>query len=411
MKSCINNGLRVVTEEVEGVRSISLSLTFQRGSRHEKEDTSGISHLVEHMLFKGTEKRDAFRIAVESDSLGAELNGFTTKEWTCYYAHFLDQHLDKIWHILSDIILNPLFNKDELEKEKGVIIEEIRSSQDSPDEVVFQQLSECLFPGHAIAYPISGREEVVKRLTREDIIDFKDRTYCAENAIVAASGRLSSTRLRKLVEDSLSALPRSGEPIPTPPFPQEIIKDKNTQKKDISQLHIAIGRRTFRYDSPHRYPSFVLNTLIGGSMSSRLFQRLREREGLVYNVTSFLHLYSDTGTMGVYLTTSPSAKERAIDIVFEELKKLTTDGLMRDELENTKEHLKGGLILGLESTVNRMLRILKEEIYIGRERTIDDILNAVDSVSEDDVLTLARELFDRDKFAISLVEPDTKDKG
>ncbi len=406
MKSCLGNGVRIVTEEVKGVRSVSLGVAFLTGSRHEKRRESGISHLVEHMLFKGTKKRDAFKIAVESDSLGAELNGFTANEFTYYYARFLDQHLEKIWDILSDIVLNPLFKKDELEREKGVVIEEIRNSNDSPEEEVFRQLSECLFPEHPIAYPISGKEEVVKKLTRKDLLDFKKRRYCGENAIVAASGRLSFVKLKELVEESLLSLPNLKKDITPAPFPQKIIKSKEKRKKDISQVHIAVGRRTFKYDSPYRYSILVLNTLLGNSMSSRLFQRLREREGLVYNVFSFLQFYNDTGTLGVYLATSPSTKKKTIDIVFEELEKLKRDGLMKKELVNTKEHLKGGFILGLESTVNRMVRILKEEIYLQREVSIDETLEAVDSVSEDDVVSLARELFDRDKFAISAVEPE-----
>jgi len=406
MKTCLDNGVRIVTEEVKGVRSVSLGIAFLTGSRHEKRQESGISHLAEHMLFKGTKKRDAFRIAVESDSLGAELNGFTANEFTYYYARFLDQHLEKIWDILSDIVLNPLFKKDELEREKGVVIEEIRNSNDSSEEEVFRQLSECLFPEHPIAYPISGKEEVVKRLTREDLFDFKKKRYCGENAIVAASGKLSFDRLKRLVVDSLLALPHLKEDTPSPPFPQKIIKSKEKRKKDISQVHIAVGKRAFQYNSPYRYPALVLNTLLGGSMSSRLFQRLREKEGLVYSVFSFFQLYSDIGAMGVYLATSPSAKKKAIDIVFEELKKLAKDGLTKDELVNTKEHIKGGLILELESTVARMVRILKDEIYLQREVSIDETLEAVENVSKDDVISLARELFDIDKFAISAVEPE-----
>lgn len=406
MKTCLDNGVRIVTEEVKGVRSVSLGIAFLTGSRHEKRQESGISHLAEHMLFKGTKKRDAFRIAVESDSLGAELNGFTANEFTYYYARFLDQHLEKIWDILSDIVLNPLFKKDELEREKGVVIEEIRNSNDSSEEEVFRQLSECLFPEHPIAYPISGKEEVVKRLTREDLFDFKKKRYCGENAIVAASGKLSFDRLKRLVVDSLLALPHLKEDTPSPPFPQKIIKSKEKRKKDISQVHIAVGKRAFQYNSPYRYPALVLNTLLGGSMSSRLFQRLREKEGLVYSVFSFFQLYSDIGAMGVYLATSPSAKKKAIDIVFEELKKLAKDGLTKEELVNTKEHIKGGLILELESTVARMVRILKDEIYLQREVSIDETLKAVENVSKDDVISLARELFDIDKFAISAVEPE-----
>lgn len=406
MKSHLGNGVRLVTEKVDGVRSVSLGVAFLTGSRHESKDESGISHLVEHMLFKGTKKRDAFRIAVESDSLGADLNGFTSKEFTYYYARFLDKHLERMWDILSDIVCNPLFRKDELEKEKGVVIEEIRSSHDSPEEEVFRQLSECLFPGHPIAYPVAGGEEVVKKLTREDLVNFKERRYCGENAIVAASGRLSHDKLKKLVEGSLLSLPHLEKDAPSPPFPQKIIKGKEKKKKDISQVHVAFGRRTFKYDSPYRYPALVLNTLLGGSMSSRLFQRLREREGLVYSVFSFFQFYIDVGTMGVYLATSPSTKKKAIDLVFEELKKLARDGLVREELANTKEHLKGKLTLELESTVNRMVRILKEEMYLQREVSIDETLEAVDNVSEDDVVSLARELVDIDKFAVSVVEPE-----
>ncbi len=407
MRTTLNNGIRLVTEEVKGVRSVSLGIAFLVGSRHEREENSGISHLVEHMLFKGTKNRSAFKIAVESDALGAELNGFTSKEFTYYYARFLDRHLKKIWDILSDIILNPLFSKESLEKEKGVVIEEIKHSNDSPEDGVFRQLSECLFPGHPIAYPITGSEEVISKISREALFDFKKKRYCREKTIVAASGRLSSNKLKDMVEDSLTSLPEFEESLTSPPLPNEILANKQKRKKDISQAHIAIGSRAFKYDSPHRYPALILNTLLGGSMSSRLFQRLREKEGLAYSVFSFFQLYSDTGTMGVYLATSPSKKDKAIDIVFDEFKKLARDGLVGEELLNTKEHLKGGFTIELESTVNRMARILKEEIYLEKEVSIDETLNAIDKVKADDVVSLARELFDRDKFAVSVVEPKT----
>ena len=406
MKTCLDNGLRLVNEEVKGVRSVSLGIAFQTGSVHEDKRQSGISHLIEHRLFKGTPKRDAYRIAVEADSLGAELNGFTTKEFTYYYARFLDQHLEKVWDILTDIILNPSFNREDLEKEKGVVIEEIRNSKDSPEEEVFRQLSNCLYSGHPISSPILGQEDTVRKIERKNLIEFKNKRYCGNNAIVAASGKLSFDRIKELVASTLTSLPNNVQKTTSKPFPEETIKFKEKKKKDISQAHIAIGRRTFKYNSPYRYPALILNTLLGGSMSSRLFQRLRETEGLAYNIFSFLQFFSNTGIMGIYLATNPSKQKKAIGLVFEELKRLTKDGLNKNELKNTKEHLKGGFILGLESTVNRMVRILKEEMYLQKEISIDEILQSIENVKEDEVIYLAREFFNKDQFAVSIVSPE-----
>lgn len=405
-KTVLDNGVRIVTESIENVKSIALGVCVLAGSRDENQDENGILHFIEHMLFKGTEKRTVKDIASEIEAVGAEANAFTAKEFTYYYARFLDEHLERIWDIIQDILQNSLFRKQDIEKEKGVVFEEIKDFEDSSADQSLYNLSQLLYKNHPLSMSILGSKENVKRFKRETIINFLESHYLGNNIIVAASGRLDHEKLRNLVKDSFRFTKKDNEKrsLPPPGEKSVIVKTRRERK----QAHIALGTRTVKYDSQERYGLLVLDTLLGGGMSSRLFHRLREEEGLVYSVASFLDLFSDGGSIGVYLATSPKNVEKTISIAFEEMKKLKKDGLDGSELKNVKENLKGSLMLGLESTTNRMVRILKNEMHLKRYISLDETTEKIDKVTEDEVIALARKYLNRDKFCISVVGPIKK---
>ncbi|MDI6839688.1 MAG: pitrilysin family protein [bacterium] len=403
-KTILNNGIRVVTESVKNVRSVSLGVCLTRGARDENKNENGISHFIEHLFFKGTERRSAKDIATEIDSIGGELNGFTAKEFTYFYARFLDEHLDKVWDLIADILKNSKFDKAEIERERGVILEEIKSFEDSPADQSIYLLTQALFEPHPLSYPIMGPSENVKKFTISDILKFKSVHYRGPNLIVVASGNLKHERLVGLVHKSLD-------------FEKEVVKGrekslfvsgpttKKLHKNDILQVHIALGTRTIEYKNKDRYLWLILNTLIGGGMSSRLFQRLREKEGIVYEVASLLELLTDIGIFGVYLATDPSNMEKAIDCVWDEFDKLRKNGLEPDELSRTKEHLKGCLMLGLESTTARMVSLLENEIHLGRYVPPDEITENIEKVSEEDILSVAQNYLRPEIYSISKVGP------
>jgi predicted Zn-dependent peptidase len=401
-KTVLDNGVRIITESMQGVKSVSLGISFLTGSIDEEK--RGISHLCEHMLFKGTKTRTARDIAVTMDSIGGELNGFTAKEFTYYYARFLDEHLNRVWDLLSDILTSSIFDGGDLKKEKQVIGQEIKSFEDSPEQQSFQKLSEALFKPHPIAFPIMGSRESLDSISRKDIVKFVRERYTGENTIIAASGNLDHDNLVSLISSSfkISSNHRKSGFHPYPKFSKKI---EILEKRDISQVHLVVGRRTVPYDSKERYPLLVLNTLLGGSISSRLFQRLREKEGLVYNIFSFIEFYSDMGTLGVYLATDPKNMRRAIEAIFDEFEHLKRNNPKEEELSNTKEHLKGGLMLGLESTLNRMIRILKEEMWLKRYVSLDETLECINRVRGDDISALIDRFLIRDQFCMSIVGP------
>jgi predicted Zn-dependent peptidase len=404
-KTVLPNGARVVTEKVANVHSVSLGVCITRGSRDESEKENGLSHFIEHLLFKGTNSRSAKDIAVEIDGIGGELNGYTSREFTYFYARFLDEDLPKAWDLLSDILKNSLFDSKEMEIERNVILEEIKSFNDSPSEQSLSLLTGCLFEPHPLSYSILGPEENVKRFSRADISDFCARHYHGGNLIIGATGNID----HKSVVDLVSSLryPRCEEEREVREFPPTSAKSKDLEKNDISQVHVALGSRIAGYGSELRYPWLLLNTLLGGSMSSRLFQRLREKEGLAYEVGSFLELYSEVGIFAAYVVMDPKNVSSAIDCVWEEFDNLAKNGLEPGELERTKSHLKGSLLLSLESTTARMIRLLSNEMRLRRYVSLDESIENLEKVSEDTVLSVAQSCLVRDMFSVARVGPST----
>lgn len=403
-KTVLDNGVRVITKVLKNFHSVALGICLTQGSRDETKQENGISHLIEHMFFKGTDTRSARDIAIEIDSLGGVINGATSREFTYYYSKFLDEHLDKVWNLLTDILKNSEFHPRHLEKERGVILEEIKSFEDAPDDQALHRLSQALFEPHPLSYPIMGDSDNVKKFSREDILKFRAKHYRADNLIIAACGNLEHKRLVDLAAASLD-FPQKAPPRKKIPFPKSSPKFKRLEKKDISQVHIALGTRTIEYKSAKRYPWLILNTFLGGSMSSRLFQRVREKEGLVYQIASFLELFSDTGTFGIYLATDPSNVQKAIGYIWDEFDKLRKRGLLRGELKRTKDQLKGSLILALESSTNQMVSLLQNEMRLGKYVSPDEIIRNIEKVRESDIESLIDQYLVSKKYSISLAGP------
>jgi predicted Zn-dependent peptidase len=342
-------------------------------------------------------------IAIEVDLIGGELNGFTSREFTYFYARFLDEYIEKAWTLLSDILTNPKFGDKEIEVEKNVVLEEIKSFEDSPTEQASYLLLQSLFEPHPLSYSIMGTQDNIKRFTRDTILNFRNQYYKSSNLIIGASGNIEHTSLVELVKTlKFSEGKVEKKDIEFPPLMRT---SKTMSRKDISQVHVAIGTRTIGYRDPTRYAWLILNTLLGGSMSSRLFQRLREEEGLVYEIHSSLELFSDVGIFSIYFVTDPKNVELGIKCVWEELEKLRKKGLEPGELERTKSHLKGTLLLSLESITARMVRILSNEMYLGRYIPIEETVENIEKVSEKTLHSIFQSYFIPDIYAISKVGP------
>lgn len=403
-KAVLSQRVRVLSEKMAQVRSVSLGVWIVTGSRDEARREGGISHVIEHMVFKGTRKRSSKDIAASLESLGGNLDAFTSKEVTCYYARFLDEHLPTAVGVLSDILQDSVFDPAELEKEKGVILEEIKSFQDSPDELALDLLFRAVFQDHPLSRPVLGAADTVKSFTRKKVKNYLSDRYTADRVIVAAAGNVDHRRLVDLCKKSFD-FPVSNSTEEDLQLPDSSSHVELKKRKDISQVHACIGCRTFKYSHPDRYPLLVLNTILGGGMSSRLFQRLREEEGLVYSIFSYPDLYRDCGILGVYFASDPQNFPKSVRMVFTEFERLMKNGLTGEELKNAKSHLKGGLMISLESSSNRMMKIAKGEMYLQRYRTLDEIAREIEEVSSEDVLRVARSLLSPANQSLGVVGP------
>ncbi len=394
-------GARVVTERIDHVRSVALGIWIACGSRDEKPGINGISHLIEHMLFKGTKSRSPKEIALSLEALGGSLDGFTSKELTCYHARFLDEHLDVACDVLLDLLGNPLFDKNALEMEKGVISEEIKSYYDTPEDVVFNLFFRALFPDHPLSLNVLGRQEDVGAIGRKQMIDYMTNSYTQDGTVIAAAGNIDHQELMGYLQSGLN-FRRSRERNHTPPNDLEpfIIEERPR----ISQAHIAMGSRIFPYNDKRRYPLLVLNQIAGSGMSSRLFQRLRENEGLVYTVSSFAELFFDTGLFGVYLAVDPSNAERAVDSVRDEIDKLRHE-IPEKELIDAKSSLKGSIVIGLESTTSRMMRLARGELYLSEYVSLDETLGEIERVDVTSIQEILSGLFVEGNLSTAVVSP------
>jgi predicted Zn-dependent peptidase len=406
-KSVLDNGIRVVSYEMPGHRSVSLGIWVENGSRHEAPAESGISHFVEHLLFKGTERRSATDIAEEMDSVGGVINAFTSKEHTCYYAKVLDENLPLATDLLTDIFLHSTFDDEEIERERSVILQEISQAEDTPDDYVHDLFNTDIFPDHPIGRPICGSSATVNSFTRNDLVQFFRARYQPRRVIVAAAGHVShreivsemAARLGSVADAPTGAGPDAAHASSVP----EIRYGVFPHQKALEQAHLCLGLPGLAQADPQRYAGYVLNTLLGGGMSSRLFQEIREKRGKAYSVYSFSSSYRDIGYFGIYAGTSVDWTQEVVDLVLKELKSLAQGNVTEDELRRTQGQLVGSMILGLESTDSWMSHVARDEIYFGETLTIDEICQGIRKVSRADVIELARGLFRSGAIALTLL--------
>ena len=411
-KTILDNGIRVVTQEMHDHRSVSLGIWVENGSRHESAPQNGISHFIEHLLFKGTERRSAAQIAEEMDAVGGVINAFTSKEQTCYYAKVLDENLPLAIDLLTDIFLHSSFDPEEIERERSVIIQEISQAEDTPDDYVHDLFSVDFFKDHPIARPICGRLDTVNSFQRADIVDFFRTRYRPRRVIVAAAGNLRHNQLVAEMTERLGMIGDGGEPVAAilegerkPAMASGVYP----HTKDLEQVHLCLGMAGVAQDDPRRYPAYVLNTLLGGGMSSRLFQEIREKRGKAYSVYSFSSSYKDVGYLGVYAGTSVESAEEVVDLVVKELRKLAAGEITDDELNRTRGQLVGSMMLGLESTDSWMSHIARNEIYFGKAVTTEEICQRIRAVSRDEVIHLADSLFHPEEMTLTLLGDFTED--
>ena len=403
LREQFDNGLCLLTESMPDVRSVSFAAWLTRGSRHESATHSGIAHFIEHMLFKGTATRSAEDIAQEIDSLGGQLDAFTAKECASYYVKVLDEHLPRAVDVLADLLLHPAFDAGDVEREKKVVLEEIKMVEDTPDDLVHELFTQRFWSGHPLGRPILGVPETVDELDSATLREYFGRVYTAKNLVLAAAGNVDHAAVRDLVADTFGALPLNAEQVeigaPT------AMPGLALRSKLLEQCHICLGVSGYPQQHDDRYVCYVLNIVLGGSMSSRLFQNIREKRGLAYAVSSGLVSYRDGGAVTIYAGCDTDAVREVIDLVVAELQDLRDRPIAGEELQRAKDHLKGSLVLSLESTSSRMSNLARQEIYFGRQFTLDDTLRGVARVTSDDVQRVARDLFPPGGLAATVLGP------
>jgi predicted Zn-dependent peptidase len=402
-KEKLANGLSLITESMPDVRSVCIGIWLKRGSRSERKKLNGISHFIEHLVFKGTENRSAREIALTMDSVGGQMDAFTSKEYTCFYAKVLDEHLPVAIDLLADIVQRPLFAPEELERERQVVLEEIRMVEDSPDELIYDLFSEYFYHGQALGRPIQGTLETVSALSRRQLLNHFRGSYRPANMMIVAAGNLNHARTGQLVRSSFTDLERGRPFNRKPPKARTRAGLVMRRKKELEQLHLLLGLPAFPKSFEARYPLFVFNTILGGTMSSRLFQKIREERGLAYSVYSAVNTFIDTGFMAVYAASHPARGAEVLRLIMGELRDLRDNGPTDEELEVAKEHLKGSLMLALESTSSRMSNLARQEFYFGRQVTLAETLRGVDKVKRSRVHQLAGELLTDRRLSLASV--------
>ncbi len=401
-KEIFGNRLVLITEPMRNLRSVALGVWMKRGSRHETTEQNGISHFIEHLLFKGTETRSAQDIALIVDSVGGQMDAFTTKEYTCFYFKVLDEHLDIAVDLLSDIVRHPKFIPEEVEKERKVIYEEIKMVEDTPDELVYDIFSESFWSNHPLGRPIQGTKRSVSRMDLEMLIRFFRDSYQPANLMITAAGNLDHAHLSDAIRRTFEPIPNTSSPVPiAPPSTRGTVVVR--EKKELGQLHLCLGVPCFGKPPERRYQEYVLNTLLGGTMSSRLFQHIREERGLAYSVFSSVNSFLDSGNLLVYAATSPESAREVVDLILQEFRRLKEGPVGERELQMARDHLKGSLMLSLESSSSRMSNLARQEFYYGRQFPVNEILAGIDAVTDEDLLRLSREIFDPSSCTLAVL--------
>ena len=402
-KTLLDNGIRVISETIPYVKSVTLGIWVGTGSRNEQDDNHGISHFIEHLMFKGTHQRSAKEIAEMVDAVGGQLNAFTAKEYTCYYIKVIDSHLDLAIDILSDMLLASKFDPEDIKREREVVLEEVKMYEDSPDELVHDLHLDHVWPGHPLGRNILGTLSSISRFDQRRVLDYYDDFYRPDNIVVTAAGNLSHNELVELAERYLGHLTGTK---------RQLILDKPTFTpvskvcpKETEQVHLCLSAASVPQDAPEIYAVHVLNNILGGGISSRLFQTIREERGLAYSVYSYQTNYSDAGLFTVYAGTRPANAPQVLELILQNLADLKANGVSDEELVRAKEQLKGNLLLGLESSSSRMSRIGKMEITLGKYITVDEVVEKIDQVTADDLRNIINRLFGSGALSLTTLGP------
>ncbi len=399
----LENGVTILTEDIPHVRSVVVGIWVNVGSRDESPAVAGISHFIEHLMFKGTERRTARDIAEALDAVGGQLNAFTTKEYTCYYARVLDEHFDLALDILQDMLFHSRFAAGDIDRERNVILEEIKMYEDAPDELVHDVFATTIWQGHDLGRPVIGTAEVIRRLTREEILNYYQRHYQPQNLVVAVAGNIEQARVVEKLRPIFD--PLKGEQVTRQlvrPVPQRQV---TCRTKDTEQVHLCVGVPGLPLNHERIYVFQVVNTILGGGISSRLFQEIREQRGLVYSIYSYHSSYHDAGLFCIYAGLSKENVPAVMDLIFKEVRDIQHNGVKAEELHRAKEQIIGNLWLSLESVSTRMSRLAKSQLYLGKVVPPEEVVDRVKQVTVEDVQELAREMLNPESFAIATVGP------
>jgi len=401
-KEVLDNGLTILTERMPHVRSISLGIWLKIGSRSETQELNGVAHFIEHLLFKGTSHRTAEEIARQVDSIGGHLDAFTAKETICYSTKVLDEHLPIAFDILADLLINPKFDPGDMEKERSVILEEIKMVEDTPDDLVHEIFMQNFWKDQPLGRPILGTKQTVNKLDREKVVNFFREFYTPDDLVISAAGNLEHESAVNLITEKFGSVrTRRNGYLEVPAHTHSRITIRN--KKELEQVHICLGVPSHSLSHEDRYACYILNTILGGGMSSRLFQNIREKQGLVYAIFSGLNSYRDTGCLSIYAGTSLETADRVVDLVIEEFRNLKQHPVDPEELRRAKDHLKGSLMLSLESTSSRMSNLARQELYFGKYFSLDEMIIKIEEVTADEVQKLAQTFFDTRQIALTVL--------
>jgi len=403
-KTVLDNGIRVISEAIGHVRSISIGVWVACGSRLEDGATNGTAHFIEHMLFKGTEKRSAFDIAAAIDSVGGVMNAFTSKELTSFYIKIPDYHLPLAIDLLADIFLHSRFAREDIEKEKSVVLQEINLTEDTPDDYIQEFLEAQFWNGHRLGQPILGDRGSVAHFSREGVVDFFGRHYRAGRVVVTAAGRVDHDDLVARVQEAFGAMEDVAAVKADDGEPRGVAKAAVLERQ-LEQVHLMLATMAPSVVSEQRYSSFLLNAVLGGSMSSRLFQEIREKRALAYAISSFLAPYGDAGMFNVYAGTAPRDVREVLGLILDEMARMQTTPLRSGEINGAKEFIKGNFLLSMESTDTRMTRLAKNEMFFGRQLSFEEVVAGIDAVSPGDIQLLAMEMFRPETMAVAAIGP------
>jgi predicted Zn-dependent peptidase len=399
-KSTLESGINVITEEMPDAESATLGIWVRTGSRNESPRLNGVSHFIEHLLFKGTPKRTALQISREIESVGGVLNAFTSREYTCFYAKVLNRDIVRAADLLSDIFLNPNFDPIEMDKERNVVLQEIKMVEDTPDDIIHDIYAAEFWKGHPLSYPILGPDKNIKKFTTDDIREYYEKYYRSQNVFIVAAGGVKHDTILKLMKKGFGKLKLTDptEKVPDP-VPHPGVK---LVQKDLEQVHMCLGVPALAQPDPDRYKLYLMNTILGSGMSSRLFQEVREKKGLAYSIFSYLNLYKDSGSLVVYSGTTKENFPELLSIVLREFARMRR-GVTKLELKEAKSQLKGGMLLGLESSENRMTKLARDEIYFGAPVDIKKIVASIDCVRGDSLERIASEVLRPSKAMLAAI--------